>query len=303
MHDAHSGLGRVGIWTMAFDWQPTGLVRGTVAELEELGYGAVWFGEGLGRDAVSQAWLLLGATRRLTIGAGVANTALRNPIAMAAAHRALDDAFEGRFLLGLGGHRTRNTPTGFPGHHGRPVQTMTTYLDAMDAADTTLPGSALPHRRVLAALGPRMTELATRRTAGALPYFVPVEHTRRVREAMGPGPLLAVELAVALDDDAERAWHLARSHVAYYTSTAPYQAANLQRLGFTEQDVRGPSDGLIHAVVAHGDLDAVRTRVREHLDAGADHACIQVLTANPAVLPIDEWRKLALITADEVGVA
>ncbi|WP_028187520.1 TIGR03620 family F420-dependent LLM class oxidoreductase [Salinispora pacifica] len=299
-NNSHRGLGRVGIWTMAFDWQPAGLVRDATAELEELGYGAVWYAEGLGRDAVSQAWLILGNTRRLVVGAGVANIAVRDPIAMAAAHRALDDAYAGRFVLGLGGHRTHDTPANaIPGRYGRPVQTMTAYLDAMDAATTVLPEPTRPRRRrVLAALGPKMTELAAQRTEGALPYFAPVEHTRRAREAMGPGPLLAVELAVALTDEPDLARRLARDHVAYYTSTAPHQAANLRRLGFSEQDMRGPSSTLVDAVVAHGNLDAVRTRVREHLDAGADHVCIQVLTADPATLPLHEWRELAFLATE-----
>lgn len=143
-----------------------------------------------------------------------------------------------------------------------------------------------------------MTELAAQRTEGALPYFAPVEHTRRAREAMGLGPLLAVELAVALTDEPDLARQLARDHVAYYTSTAPHQAANLRRLGFSEQDIRGPSSTLVEAVVAHGNPDAVRTRVREHLDAGADHVCIQVLTADPATLPLHEWRELAFLATE-----
>src|SRR5688572_23166337 len=122
INDGGLDLGRMGIWTMALDWQPAARAREAAAEVEELGYRELWVGEAFGRDSVSQSWLLLSTTRRLAVAAGIANIAVRDPIAMAAAERALNEAFPGRYLLGLGGHRTSDTPSGFPGRHGRAVQ-------------------------------------------------------------------------------------------------------------------------------------------------------------------------------------
>ncbi|MEW2355660.1 TIGR03620 family F420-dependent LLM class oxidoreductase [Spirillospora sp. NPDC029432] len=302
----HRDLGRVGLWTFAFDGQPAGRVREAAAEIEELGYGAVWFGEAFGRDTAGQAWLLLSATRRLVAASGIANIALRDPIAMATAERTLAEAFPGRYVLGLGGHRVDDTPGVLDGYTmpslGRAVRTMTGYLDRMDALPVHSVPPAVPPRRVLAALGPKMLELAGRRAWGAHPYFVPVRHTARAREIMGPGRIeagvrteafLAVEQAVVLDTDPGRAREVARAHVAGYLQ-APHQVANLRRLGYGDADLAGgPGDRLVDEIVAYGDAEVIRRRVREHLDAGADHVCLQVLTADPAALPLPEWRELA----------
>ncbi|MCG5220073.1 TIGR03620 family F420-dependent LLM class oxidoreductase [Streptosporangium sp. KLBMP 9127] len=295
-------LGRVGIWTFALDGQPAARVGEAAAEIEELGYGTLWFGEGFGRDSVSQAWLTLTATRRLTVAAGIANIALRDPIAMAAAERSINEAHPGRYLLGLGGHRVSDTPIQMNGYvipsRGKAVATMGAYLDAMDAIPLDSAAPAHPPRRMLAALGPKMLELAARRTLGAHPYFVPVEHTRRAREAMGTGPLLAVEQAVVLDADLGRAREVARRHVGFYAEAAPHQEASLRRLGFGDADLAGGgSDRLVDAIVAYGDAGAIEKRVREHFEAGADHVCLQVLTADPAALPLREWRELAFLAA------
>ncbi|WP_344242443.1 TIGR03620 family F420-dependent LLM class oxidoreductase [Actinocorallia libanotica] len=299
--------GRVGIWTFAFEGWPAARVREAAAEIEELGYGAIWFGEAFGRDSVGQAWLLLSATRRITVAAGIANIAFRNPIAMATAERALGEAFPGRYLLGLGGHRVDDRPMQVDGYAvpamGRPVATMRAYLDAMDAVPAHGPVPDPAPRRVLAALGPRMLELAAERAWGAHPYFVPVEHTARARRIMGPDAFLGVEQAVVLDGDPDRARMTARAHVAGYTDLAPHQRANLERLGFGEDDFfggpgGGPSDRLVDAIVVRGDLEAIDKRVQEHFAAGADHVCLQVLTADPAASPMEQWRELAPLAAD-----
>ncbi|WP_244305561.1 hypothetical protein [Kitasatospora cheerisanensis] len=139
-----------------------------------------------------------------------------------------------------------------------------------------------------------MLRLAAARTAGAHTYFVPPEHTALARTALGPDAVLAVEQAVVLDPDPARARETATAHVAVYTTYAAHQQANLRRLGFTDQDLApAPSRRLVDALVAHGDLDAVARRVGEHLDAGADHVCLQVLTPDPAELPLPAWRELA----------
>lgn len=291
-------LGRVGIWTLAYEGQPAGRVRESAAEIEELGYGAIWYGEAFGRDAVGQAWLLLSATRRLTVASGIANIALRDPAATAAAARTLGEAFPGRYVLGMGGHRIRDAAPdadGAPARDRRGAVTMVrAYLDSMDAAPAHGPAPDPAPRRVLAALGPKMLELAAERVWGAHPYFVSVEHTARARRIMGPDAFLGVEQAVVLDTDLGRAREVATAHVAGYVSMAPHQEANVRRLGFGDEDITGgPSRRLVDAIVAYGDTDAVRQRVQRHLDAGADHVCVQVLTADPAALPEREWRELA----------
>ncbi|MEU8890140.1 TIGR03620 family F420-dependent LLM class oxidoreductase [Streptomyces sp. NPDC048442] len=306
---ARSELGRVGIWTFAFDGRPAGLVREAAAEIEELGYGAIWYGEAFGRDTVGQAWLLLSATRRLTVASGIASIERRDPVATASAACTLGEAFPGRYVLGLGGHRVDTTVqladegqgSGREGkglRRGGPAAAMRAYLDAMDAAPVGSPAGDPAPRRLLAALGPRMLELAATRAGGAHPYFVPVEHTVRAREITGPDAFLGVEQAVVLDTDLARAREVAAAHVGFYVDAAPHQQASLRRLGFGDADLTGgpnggPSRRLVDAIVAYGDEETIRRRVREHLDAGADHVCLQVLTADPDALPDREWRELA----------
>lgn len=296
-------LGGVGIWTFALDGQPVGRVREAAAEIEELGYGALWFGEAFGRDTVGQAWLLLGATQRMVVAAGIANVALRDPLVMATAERALGAAFPGRYLLGLGGHRVggRDIEVGrftIPSG-GKPLALMRGYLDAMDAVPLSGLRPEPAPRRVLAALGPKMLALAAERTWGAHPYHVPIEHTAEARRIIGPKAFLGVEQLVVLDADRARAREVARAHIAGYLESAPHQVANLRRLGYGDEDIAGgPSSRLVDSVVAYGDADVVGERVRQHFDAGADHVCLQVLTADPAALPLPQWRELAGLARD-----
>ncbi|MGW1603057.1 TIGR03620 family F420-dependent LLM class oxidoreductase [Streptomyces eurythermus] len=296
--DPSATPGRVGLWTFAFEGQPAGRVRESAAEIEELGYGALWYGEAFGRDAVGQAWLLLSATRRITVASGIANIAFREPITTAAAARTLGEAFPGRYVLGLGGHRVDDTVHEVDGYpvpaRGRAVTTMRSYLEAMDASPAHGPIPAPAPRRLLAALGPKMLKLAAERTWGAHTYFVTVEHTARARRTMGPDAFLAVEQAVVLDRDLDRAREVAAAHVAGYLAMAPHQEANVRRLGYGDEDiVGGPSRRLVDAIVAYGDAEAIHRRVREHFEAGANHVCLQVLTAVPGRLPRQEWRELA----------
>ncbi len=176
------------------------------------------------------------------------------------------------------------------------------YLDAMDAVPAHGPRPDPAPRRILAALGPKMLELAADRTWGAHPYFVPVRHTAEARRIMGPDAFLGVEQAVVLDTDLDRARALATEHVAMYVRSAPHQEASVRRLGFGDEDVTGtPSRRLVDAIVAYGDADRIRERVVEHLTAGADHVCLQVLTADPAPLPLTTWRELAPAKLDLAG--
>lgn len=263
----------VGIWTFSFDGKEISEVRDAASEIEELGFDTLWFGEYLGREAFTQAGLLLAATSRLTVATGIARFGHREPIAAAAAGRTLAEAYPGRFVLGLGGH--------LPG--AKPLEAMRGYLDGMDKSELSTPDA--PHRRLLAALGPKMLSLAAERADGAHPYFVPVEHTALAREIMGPSAYLAVEQAVVLGSDRE----IARKHVSMYLELAAHHRANLRRFGFTEEDYG--SDRLVDALVAVGE-DAISARVRAHLGAGADHVCLQVLTGDERI-PLAEWRVLS----------
>lgn len=285
-------LGKIGIWTTALDFQPAAEARKAVAELERLGYGTVWIGESVRREVFANAAILLSATQRIVIATGIANIYARDPVTMAAGQKTLAEAFPDRFLLGVGVSHVSLVES--RGHqYGKPVATMRAYLDAMDKA----PYQGFPPReeprRVLAALGPRMLELAAARSWGAHPYFVPVEHTRRARQVLGPDRLLAPEQAVVLEADAGRARAIARIHTKSYLGMPNY-ANNLRRLGYAEEDLAGAgSDRLVDDVVAWGDERGIAKRVDEHLQVGADHVCIQVLSADRRTLPMVEWGALA----------
>jgi probable F420-dependent oxidoreductase len=285
-------IGRIGIWTAQFEQGPWSAAAEAAAELDELGYGALWVPESRGREAFAQSALLLGATRRIAVATGIANIYARDAVTMANGQRALAEAYPGRFLLGLGvSHRP--SVENIRGHrYGPPLATMRAYLDAMDAAPYAPPRAA-DESRVLAALGPKMLALSAARAHGAHPYFVPVEHTEQARAILGSGPLLAPEQAVVLEGDPATARRIARRHMETYLRLENY-TNNLRRLGYGDDDLaNGGSDRLVDAIVAWGSLDDVVGRVRAHLDAGADHVCIQVLPHEPAALPRREWRALA----------
>jgi probable F420-dependent oxidoreductase len=286
-------IGRVGIWTFALELQPAARAQEAAAELESLGYPALWIPEAMGREALTHAGLLLAGTRRITVATGIANVWARDAMTMAAGQKTLDEAYPGRFLLGIG---VSHAPLveGMRGHrYEKPLSFMRRYLDAMDAAPFLAAPPSGPGRRVIGALAPKMLALAAQRTAGAHPYFVPPEHTARAREIMGPGPLLAPEQAVVLETDPTTARAIARAHMRMYLGLPNY-TNNLRSLGFGDDDLRdGGSDRLVDAIVAWGDVDAILARVRAHHAAGADHVCVQVLPADPRALPLPEWRTLA----------
>ena len=285
-------IGRIGIWSGTLDQHPAARAQEAAAELEALGYGALWFPEAVGREAFTQAAVLLAGTRRIVIATGIANIWVRDATAMAAAQKTLAEAYPDRFLLGMG---VSHAPlVGMRGHdYAKPLSAMRRYLDAMDAAPFVALGPATPPKRVIAALAPKMLELAAERAWGSHPYFVPPEHTLQARAVLGSGPLLAPEQAVVLETDATTARTIARGHMAMYLALPNY-VNNLKRLGFTDADVAdGGSDRLVDAVVAWGDLDAIRRRIAAHHDAGADHVCLQVLDPDPRALPLRQWRELA----------
>jgi probable F420-dependent oxidoreductase len=284
-------LGRIGVWTSAFGLAPAAACRAALAEIEALGYGAVWYPEAVGsKEALSQAAMLLSWSERLAVAPGIANIYARDPMAMVNGGRGIAEAYPRRLVLGIGvSHAPAVAARG--GSYGRPVATMRAYLDAMDEAPYRGPEPSDNLPIVLAALGPRMLELAAERTHGAHPYFVPVAHTRIARERLGPEPLLAPEQAVVLETDAARAREIARGHTVYYLALDNYRR-NLLRLGFAEDELDdGGSDRVVDELVAWGDVDAIRDRVRAHFEAGADHVSIQPLP--PGEFCLDQLRALA----------
>ncbi|WHT21162.1 TIGR03620 family F420-dependent LLM class oxidoreductase [Crossiella sp. CA-258035] len=274
-------LGRIGVWTWAFERLPWPQVRAAAREIEELGYGALFFGEMDGRPAPTQAALLLAATERIVVVPSVAIIYRHHPATLAQAERTLAEAFPGRFALGLGVSDRKHMED--RGHTWRPpVRAMREYLDAMDAAPLTGPAGP-PSPRLLAALGPKMAELAGERTWGAHPYFMPVEHTAHLRELLGPGPKLVVHQNVAVHRDPAEARRLARTSLAPWLAIGDRSSSRwrvIQELtGLTEADLDdGGSDRLVDAMVAHGDPDQVAERVRAQFEAGADHVCVSVAT-------------------------
>ncbi|HUZ43992.1 MAG TPA: LLM class F420-dependent oxidoreductase [Acidimicrobiales bacterium] len=290
----------VGIWTGALDAVPASRAQDLAAELDELGYGAVWIPEVAGRDVFVHLALLLSATRRMVGATGISNIWGRDAVAMAGAVKGLTEAFPERMLLGLGVSH-QNLVNDLRGHDYRhPLAAMRTYLDAMDASPYTAARPTTPVRRVLAALGPKMLELAGSRVDGAHPYFVTPEHTATARGLLGPEPLLCPEQAVVLETDAARAREIGRGYTAIYLSQPNY-VNNMLRLGWREEDLESAgSDAFVDALVAWGDESSILKRVQEHLDAGADHVCVQALEAERRTVPKEQWKLLAPALLDGV---
>src|SRR6478735_3715138 len=287
-------IGRIGIWTFTLDLVPSTRSIELVDELDELGFGAVWVPEAVGREAFTSASLLLQGGTDIVVATGIAGIYGRDAMTANAAHRTLTEAHPDRFLLGLGvSHQVM--VEGVRKHdYSKPFSAMRDYLDAMDAAMFFAAAPAVEPQRVLAALGPRMLGLARDRAAGAFPYFVPPEHTAVARGILGDGPLLAVEQAVVFETDPARARDIARSHTKTYTPLPNY-TNNLRRLDptWTDEDfAHAGSDRLVDTIVAWGDEDAIVARIQAHLDAGADHVCIQVIT-DGVEPPIEAWRRLS----------
>lgn len=286
-------LGPIGIWTFTLDFAPTPQAQEHARELEELGFGALWVPEAVGREALTAAGVLLAGTSKLVVATGVASIWARDAMAMAAAHKTLSEAYPGRFLLGMGVSHQPMVDYVRGHHYDKPLSAMRAYLDAMDAAMYVAAPPSEPPARVLAALRPKMLRLAAERATGAHPYFVPPEHTAAAREVLGPDPLLAVEQAVVLETDPTAARDIARRHTSIYTGLPNY-TENLRRFGFDDDDFADKgSDRLVDAIVAWGDLDAVAARVQAHRDAGADHVCIQVIEEHATHAPVRAWRELA----------
>jgi probable F420-dependent oxidoreductase len=272
---ARDQLGRFGIW------RGEGQVTPELAvSIEELGFGALWLGSATGDLAAAEEFLA--ATTTLIVATGIVNMWQYEPHQVAASFRRVEDRFGGRFLLGVGAGHPEVTQ-----QYAQPYDTLSRYVDTL-LADGVPAGSL-----VLAALGPKVLRLAAKRTAGAHPYLVTPDYTRQARKILGPGPLLAPEQKVVVSPDAGPARAIGRSRVEQpYLGLANY-TANLRRLGWTDADLGGGgSDALIDALVAHGSAAQVAARLTEHLDAGADHVSIQLLTP-PGASPDEGYRELA----------
>ena len=282
-------LGRVGVWSGALR-QASAEVYAAAAELEELGYRTVWFPGRAPDGLADHIHALLGATRSAVVATGIVSVWTHPATRTAAMHHAVTQAYRGRFLLGIGiSHQPSVESAGL--RYQRPLEKLSSYLDELDSAPDPVPID----ERILASLGPRSLKLARDRSAGTHPYFVPVEHTRVAREAVGPSKLVATELMVVLESDPARARAIARPTTQRYLNLPNY-TNNLLRLGFSESDfVNGGTDRVVDAIVAWGDVARIAQRVREHHAAGADHVCIQVLTdpADDFSAAMAGWRTLA----------
>jgi probable F420-dependent oxidoreductase len=284
--------GEVGLWSSDLNALPAPRVREAASEIEELGYAALWFGEALGREAFTNASMLLSATSRLVVATGIANIFVRDAWATNAAAKTIAGAHPDRFVLGLGvSHRPMVEMRGHD--YSSPLSTMRAYLKDLREAQFTAAQPEHDAPCLLAALGPKMLELSRDLADGAHPYLVTPQHTAEAREILGDGPLLAVEQAVAPTDEREEALRLARSHLSQYMRAPNYRNSWL-RQGFREEDLTGEgSERLVEGLVAWGSEDDIRGRVREHLSAGADQVCVQVVTDGRAEDLREMWRSLA----------
>ena len=281
-------LGSVGVWSGELRFGDAGAAAEMAAELESLGYGALWYPAGA-EGAFAAAEALLSATDHVVVATGILSVWSHDAAATAAAHHQLTHAHPGRFLLGLGISHGPLVDRDEPGRYHQPMATLTAYLDRLDAASPPVPVD----ERIIAALGPRMLELARRRSAGSHPYLVTPEHTKAARELLGGSALLAPEQAVLVETDPTRARATGRHHLEIYLGLPNY-VNNWRRLGFTDDDFTGGgSDRLVDSLVAWGDAESVANRVGAHLDAGADHVCIQALGGADRAPSLPTWRALA----------
>src|SRR3954451_7928044 len=266
-------IGQIGIWKSHRHGPDA------VPEIEQLGFGALWLG---GSPTVEQAREYLGAGKTLPVITGILNIWQHDPADVAAEFARAKEDFPDRVWLGIGvGHPEATSD------YTRPLKAVREFLDGLDAASPPVPRE----ERVIAALGPKMLDLAAERSLGSHPYFIHVGHTEFARKRLGDGPLLAPELAVVVEEDDETARTIAREYAATYLGLSNY-TSNLLRFGYTEDDIRsGGSDRLIDAVIPPGSAEKTAEVVRAHLDAGAAHVCLQPLGHEP--LPLDDYRALA----------
>jgi probable F420-dependent oxidoreductase len=269
-------LGPAGVWLGSLMGAPIDEERQAARRIEELGYGSIWTGETVGgKDAFAHQSILLSATEHITTGTGIANVWARQPATMEGGAATVGAAYPGRFVLGIGiSHALVVERSGQV--YAKPIERMVSYLDAMDASFDLAPPTAVPVPRLLAALRPKMLDLARTRADGAHPYFVPPAHTVLARAALGPDKLLIPEQAIVVERDPTQARRIGREHMSRYLRLPNY-VNNLKNLGYGDDVADGGSDRLVDAIVAWGSEDDIARRVAEHRDNGADHVLLQPL--------------------------
>ena len=280
-------IGRTGIWSGMLRYGDQAQAADAAAELEGLGYSALWVPD-VGGDLWTPLANLMKATTTATIATGILNVWMHEPEETAAKHAELTAAHGDRFLCGIGiSHQPFIDLVNEPGTYKKPLAKTAEYLDGLDAA----PAPLAPERRVLAALGPKMLELAASNADGAHPYWTTPEHTETARSILGPDKLLCVEQKIVLSEDPEVARETAIGALAVYIGLPNYRN-NWLRLGFTEEEISSHDPRFLDAVVAWGDEASIRDRLQQHLDAGADHVCIQALPTEQRS-QLDQLRELA----------
>lgn len=277
-------VGRIGIWSWELRFLPAAVAAPAAAEIESLGFGAIWVPGGIDSDLFERIDPLLAATQSITFATGIINIYKQTPEEVAGWYHALAPKDRSRVLLGLG---VSHGPA-IGAAYGKPLPAMKAYLDRLDAAG--VPKEAM----CLAALGPKMLELSRDRTAGAHPYLTTAEHTATARRILGPKALLAPEQGVMFETDPDRARTALAAALKMYLGLPNY-LDNWRRLGFTDADFAGPSPRLLDALFAWGDIAAIKARAEAHLQAGADHVCLQVVQSRDAggAPPVAAWRALA----------
>lgn len=271
-------LGKIGVWYF-FDAASSPDAAAAAKRIESLGYGTLWIPETVGKNPMVLASWLLANTETLNLATGIVNIYHREPGVTMAAQKSLAEQSGGRFLLGMGvSHKP--LVEGVRGlKYGAPVATMREYLGKMQAAPYTGIAPAEEPKTVIAALGPKMLELAASECAGAHPYFSSPDHTRFARDIMGPDALLCVEQKVILESDPTKARELAKPVAKIYNRLPNYRN-NWLRMGLTDEDIDSLSDRFIDSTFAWGSVEDIQNRVQEHMDAGADHVCIQPVNTN-----------------------
>jgi probable F420-dependent oxidoreductase len=290
--------GKLGVWCF-HDLMDTKTATECAQRIEKLGYATLWHPETTGRDPFAHAAHLLARTERLALATGIANIYHRHPGAMIQGARTVAEHSGGRFVLGIGVSHAPMVQLVRGLDYGKPVATMRSYLESMRSAPYTAARPAEEPPIVLAALGPKMLALAASDADGAHPYWTTPEHTRQAREIMGPDALLCVEQKIVLETDPQRARDAGRAALGMYKSLPNYRNTWL-RLGFSDADIDtdGGSDGLLDALVAWGDAQAIRDRVEAHWAAGADHVCIQPLAPDGQITSFD-WNALEALAPNQ----
>lgn len=284
MTETAVALGKLGIWSLEARFADPGLAAAAAAEADELGFGALWVPGGIGGDVTGDLARLLDATQRIAVASGIINIWKHEPAEIADWWQALPEASQSRLMLGLGISHGPLIGEAW----AKPLAKTRSYVAELTALG--LP----PEHLCLAALGPKMVELSGETTAGAHPYLVNPEHTAQARAILGPDKLLAPEQGVILESDPAKAREMALVALTHYRELPNYRN-NWLRLGFSEAEIAQGSDRLVDGLFAWGPIERIVERVHAHWQAGADHVCLQVITAKPMDLPAVRaaWRELA----------